>query len=175
VANAIQKYFRYRQSLINQYLKGDMSKSEYLDRNLEAVLDLRREPFKKIDTVEKGLFNYQYFNAMAKDARAESFFYTEREMKKEFTEAASYYYYKKDQATMAVLRLVAFTGITAYFIAVRSKYLRGRLFEIVVEDYEMILHSANESILNKLREENVFTEGVRTSVIDYYVNQRYDI
>ena len=175
MANVLQKYFRYRQNLIDQYLKGDMTKSEYLDRNLEAVLDLRREPFKKIDSVEKGLFNYQYFNAMAKDARAEAFLYPEREMKKESSEAASYYYYKKDQSTLAVLRLIDFKGVTAYFIAVRSKYLRGRLFEIVMEDYDMILHSANEVILNNLREEGVFTEGTRTSVIDYYVNQRYEL
>jgi len=175
MANAIQKYFRYRQNLIDQYMKGDMTKGEYLDRNLEAVLDLRREPFKKIDSVEKGLFNYQYFNAMAKDARAESFFYAEREMKKESSEVASYYYYKKDQSTLAVLKLIGYKGVTAYFIAVRSKHLRGRLFEIVIEDYEMILHSASEVILNKLREENVFIEGIRTSIIDYYVNQRYEL
>lgn len=152
-----------------------MTKSEYLDRNLEAVFDLRHEPFKNIDTIEKGLFNYQYFNAMAKDARAESFLYHEREMKKESSEAAGYYYYKKDQSTLAVLRLIGYKGIKAYFISTRSKYLRGRLFEIVLEDYDMILHSANEVILNKLREENVFTEGVRTSIIDYYVNQRYEL
>ena len=174
MANAIQKYFRYRQSLIDQYLKGDMTKGEYLDRCLEAVFSLRREPFKKIDTVEKGLFNYQYFNAMAKDARAESLLYHEREMKKESSEASGYYYYKKDQSTLAVLRLIDYKGVMSYFISTRSKHLRGRLFEIVLEDYDMILHSANEVILNKLREENVFTEGVRTSVIDYYVNQRYE-
>ncbi|MCL2698702.1 MAG: hypothetical protein FWE68_00140 [Defluviitaleaceae bacterium] len=173
--NAIQQYFRRRRSLIDQYLKGDMTKGEYLDRNLDAVLDLRSEPFKNIDSVEKGLFNYQYFNAMAKDARAEAFLYSEREMKKESTEIANYYYYKKDRATLAVLRLIDYKGVTAYFIAVRSKYLRGRLFEIVLEDHDMILHSASEVILNQLREENVFTEGVRTSVIDYYVNQRYDL
>jgi hypothetical protein len=74
-----------------------------------------------------------------------------------------------------VLRLIDFKGVSAYFIAVRSRYLRGRLFEIVLEDYGMILHSASEVILNKLREENVFTEGTRTSVIDYYVNQRYEL
>ena len=175
MANAIQKYFRYRKRLIDQYLKGDMTKSEYLDLNLEAVLSLRREPFKKIDTVEKGLFNYQYFNAMAKGARAESFLYAERELKKESSEAADYYYYKKDQSTLAVLRLINYKGVTAYFIAVRSKYLRGRLFEIVIDDYEMILHSASDVILNCLREENVFAEGIRTSIIDYYVNQRYEL
>ena len=175
MATVIQKYFRYRQNLIDQYLKGDMTKGEYLDRNLEAVLNLRCEPFKNIDTVEKGLFNYQYFNAMAKDARAESFLYTKHDMKNESSEVANYYYYKKDQSTLAVLRLINYKGVTAYFIAVRSKHLRGRLFEIVIEDYEMILHSANKVILNKLREENVFTEGVRTSIIDYYVNQRYEV
>ena len=36
--NAIQKYFKYRQSLIDQYAKGDMTKREYLQKNYEAVV-----------------------------------------------------------------------------------------------------------------------------------------
>ena len=60
--NALQKYFVYRQSLIDQYIKGDMSKREYLDRNFDAVLALNIKPFKNVDSVDKGLFNYQYYN-----------------------------------------------------------------------------------------------------------------
>ncbi len=55
--NALQKYFNYRQALIDQYIKGDMSKREYLERNLDAVLSLNIKPFKNADTVDKALFN----------------------------------------------------------------------------------------------------------------------
>ena len=57
---------------IDQYLKGDMTKSEYLAQNFQAVLNLKDKPFKNVDSVDKGLFNYQFYNAMAKQAKSES-------------------------------------------------------------------------------------------------------
>ena len=159
--NEIQKYFKYRQGLIDQYVKGDMTKREYLSRNLDAVLALRDKPFGIVDSLEKGLFNYQYFNAMAKDCKN--------------TDPAKtdYYYAKKDRATMSVLRILDFQGVGAYFIRVRSPQLRGRLFEIIIHEYQMILHSASPEILERLRQENVFLEETRQSVIDGYINQKY--
>lgn len=56
--NALQRYFNYRQALIEQYTKGDLTKKEYLNLNLDAVLALKDEPFKRVDSLEKGLFNY---------------------------------------------------------------------------------------------------------------------
>ena len=50
--NAIQKYFKYRQSLIDQYAKGDMTKREYLQKNYEAVVYGDIGPFRNMDTVE---------------------------------------------------------------------------------------------------------------------------
>ncbi len=164
--NALNKYFRYRQSLIEQYIKGDMTKGEYLIENLNAVLSLKSEPFKKIDSVEKGLFNYQYFNALAKDAKmnAENVFDGEK---------ANYYYEKKDYATLKVIEMLNYKGISAYPIYVKSKTLKGKLFEIVLENYNMILHSTNELILKRLKEESVFNDDIRKSIIDGYINQRY--
>ena len=54
-----------------------------------------------------------------------------------------------------------YKGVEAYFIKVRSKELKGKLFEIVLKDYNIILHSTNELILKRLREEEVFSEGSR--------------
>ena len=159
--NEIQKYFRYRQGLIDQYVKGDMSKREYLSRNLDAVLALRDRPFSIVDSLEKGLFNYQYFNALAKD-------YKNTDQAK-----TDYYYAKKDRATLSVLKILDFQGIEAYFIRVRSPQLKGRLFEIIIKEYQMILHSASTDILERLRVENAFSEETRKSVIDGYINQKY--
>ena len=75
--NAIQKYFKYRQSLIDQYAKGDMTKREYLQKNYEAVVYGDIGPFRNMDTVEKALFKYQDYNALAKDHKTIS---TTREM-----------------------------------------------------------------------------------------------
>lgn len=44
--NALQEYFNYRQALIEQYLKGDMTKREYLAQNFQAVLNLKDKPLK---------------------------------------------------------------------------------------------------------------------------------
>ncbi len=172
--NALEKYFRYRQSLIDQYVKGDMTKREYLQANYEAVVYNDIKPFKNIDTVLKGLFNYQYYNARAKEKKQAS---TIRDLsfdeKKEYLDSCNYFYSRKDRATLKVLELLEYKGVEAYFIKVRSKELRGKLFEIILTDYNMILHSTNELILKRLIEEEVFSEGSKKSLIDGYINQRY--
>lgn len=170
--NKLQKYFKYRQSLIDQYVKGDMTKREYLAYNLDAVLSLNIKPFKNIDTVDKGLFNYQYYNALAKDCKM-MIKTLDNENAYIYREKVNYYYAKKDNATQRVLDLMDYVGVTAYFISVRSKELKGKLFEIILEDHNMILHCTNEGILNRLKDEKVFSEGTRKSLIDSYINQRY--
>lgn len=172
--NALEKYFRYRQSLIDQYVKGDMTKREYLQANYEAVVYNDIKPFKNIDTVLKGLFNYQYYNARAKEKKqASTIKDLDYDEKKEYLDSCNYFYSRKDKATMKILELLEYKGVEAYFIKVRSKELKGKLFEIILTDYNMILHSTNELILKKLVEEGVFSEGSRKSLIDGYINQRY--
>lgn len=172
--NEIQKYFRYRQSLIDQYLKGDMSKREYLRMNYDAVMNNDIGPFKNIDSVDKGLYNYQYYNALAKQMHFISKAYNDDpEMKRDYVERSNHYYYKKDRATMSVLRLLDYRGVEGYFVNIKSRALKDKLFEIVIFDSNMILHSTNELILKRMREEGVFTEGKRRSLIDGYINQRY--
>lgn len=172
--NAIQKYFKYRQSLIDQYAKGDMTKREYLARNYEAVVYGEIGPFRNMDTVEKALFNYQYYNALAKEMKTVS---TTRDMdhelKQDYLEKSNYYYSKKDRATLTALRMLDFRGVEAYFVKMRSKFLDGKLFEIVIQEEGIILHSTSALILKCLREEGVFREERRKSVIDDYVNHRY--
>lgn len=172
--NAIQKYFKYRQSLIDQYAKGDMTKREYLRRNYEAVVYGEIGPFRNMDTVEKALFNYQYYNALAKENKTIS---TTRDMdyelKRDYLEKSNYYYSKKDRATLTALKMLDYQGVEAYFVQVRSKYLKGKLFEIVIAEEDIILHSTSPLILKCLREEGVFQEGSRKSLIDEYVNHRY--
>ena len=171
--NEIQKYFRYRQSLIDQYVKGDMTKREYLRKNYEAVMNNDIEPFTNIDTIEKGLYNYQYYNAIAKQMSALANYYQKGERQNDYAEKANYYYSKKDKATLTALRMLDYKGVEAYFVKVRSKFLKGKLFEIVIEDEDIILHSTSPLILKCLREEGVFHEESRKSVIDEYVNHRY--
>lgn len=168
--NALQKYFNYRQALIDQYIKGDMTKREYLDKNLDAVLSLNIKPFKNVDTVDKALFNYQYYNAMAKDCKMGAY----GEYEYQFHEKTDYYYSQKDKATMRVLQLLDYSGVRAYHISVRSKELKNKLFEIILTEYNnVILHSTNKIIKNRLMDEGCFESGTKKSLIDYYINHRY--
>jgi len=171
--NKIQKYFEYRQSLIEQYLMGDMTKSEYLARNFDAVLGLRREPFKYLDNIDKCLFNYQYFNAYAKDAKMLATSEKNPKTKEQYLREVDYYYLKKDAATLKALELLDFNGVSAYFIKVKSKHMKLRLFEVKLNEPNTILHSMNENILVRLRREGVFEDGTRVSHADMYINQRY--
>lgn len=173
--NRLQKYFKYRQSLIDQYVKGDMTKREYLSENLNAVLALQIKPFKYIDTPDKALYNYQYYNALAKEAKVHALnFRDEKEMSEMYREKSNYYYQKKDKATLKLLELIDYKGVEAYFVRVHSKHLRGKLFELVIYDYyNMILHSSSEVILNRLKDEGVFQNTVKQSLIDGYINQKY--
>lgn len=151
-----------------------MTKREYLQANYEAVVYNDIKPFKNIDTVLKGLFNYQYYNARAKEKKqASTIKDLDKDEKREYLDSCNYFYGKKDRATLKVLELMEYKGVEAYFIKVRSKELKGKLFEIVLKDYNIILHSTNELILKRLREEEVFSEGSRKSLIDGYINQRY--
>ena len=171
--NKIQKYFAYRQSLIDQYIMGDMTKSEYLEKNFDAVLALKREPFQHLDNVDKCLFNYQFYNAHAKEAKMMASSVTGQKMKDQYVREADYYYLKKDTATLKALELMDFTGIESYYIKVRSKHMKGRLFEIDLLEENMVLHSMNEGILNRLINEGAFLSGTKISKADMYINQKY--
>ncbi len=175
--NQLQKYFRYRQALIDQYLKGDMTKREYLQANYDAVIGNDFGPFTILDSVEKCLFNYQYYNALAKENRSISI-HEEMELplKRQYQSQSDYYYRKKDQATQKALELLDYRDVEAYFVKVKSRALKGKLFEIVCHSaamYDMILHSTNDRLRQRLEEEGVFSQGSRVSLIDAYVNQRY--
>ncbi|NLY44215.1 MAG: hypothetical protein GX066_09700 [Clostridiaceae bacterium] len=173
--NIFDVFFENRQSLIDQYNKGDLTKEEFIERNYYFIQSINAKPFKKIDNIKKGLFNYQYYNMIAK-------YYQKRAHespmgslhKKDFMEKANYYYSKKDAITMKILELLDYRNIDAYYVKVRSENLKNKLFEIVLLDYEnVILHSKNEKILKKLIEEGVFRNEKHKSVIDSYINQKY--
>lgn len=174
IMNAIQKYLKYRQNLIDQYVKGDMTKREYLKKNYDAVVYGDIGPFTNMDSVEKALFNYQYYNALAKEQKSISTVKDiEYELKKDYLDQSNYYYHKKDKATLAILKMLDYKGTEAYYIKVHSKYLKGKLFEIVIADEQIILHSTSALILKNLQEEGVFFQESRKSLIDEYVNHRY--
>lgn len=176
--NVFDKFFNHRDSLIIQYKNGDISKSEYIMMNVDFMEKMNIRPFKKIDSFEKGIYNYQYYNMLAK------YYYMEAQQIKKNDEHQKYFqsfldegyhYYKlKDKSTLKLLKFLKFRNVESYFIKVNSDKLQGKLFEINLMDYEKaILHSKSYRILDMLRAEGVFIEGVKKSLIDDYVNVKY--
>ena len=160
-----EQFLKNRQSLIDQYKKGDMTKEEYIEANYRFINAMDIKPFQRVDNVKKALYNYQYYNAIAKyyQKRAHDLS-TRYESRKDFVEMADYYYSKKDHVTEKLLKLLDFIGIDAYYVKVKSPNLKKKLFEIVLNDYDgIILHSKNEVILNMLIRENIFSPEERKS------------
>ena len=173
-----ETFFDNRSSLIVQYKNGDISKKEFLEYNFDFVQEMKVKPFTKVDSYEKGMYNYQYYNVLAKyytmlakdirRTRKHNKYYTY------YKSMGSYYYNEKDKATLQLLRHLEFQDVEAYFIQVESRYLQDKLYEIVLLNYkEAIFHSKSYWLLQILKEEGVFIKGMKTSLIDEYINERY--
>lgn len=171
-------FFDHRSSLIIQFNNGDISKREFLEYNFDLVRKTNLKPFLRVDTYEKGMFNYQYYNVLAKyytmlakeirNTRKHQKYYTY------YLNKGNNYYHEKDRAALSLLRYLEFRGVEAYYIEVQSKLLKDKLYEIVLLDYkEAIFHSKAQWLLDILREEGVFIEDKKTSLIDEYINERY--
>ena len=155
-----------------------INKDEFLERNYKFLVDLGLKPFSKIQDLEEAIYNYQYYNIMAKFANAKAFKCQNYPKKKKiYTKLINdreNYYYIKDLATSSLIDIVGFENIDAYFINLRSKRLTGQIFEIKVKNCDkLILHSKNKKILDKLRCNSAFFEEIRESLIDSYVNRSY--
>ncbi|MCR4435271.1 MAG: hypothetical protein QHH06_08025 [Clostridiales bacterium] len=175
VLNKFDRFLKNRQSLIDQYKKGDLTKEEFIEENFKCVNALGIKPFQKIDNVKKAVYNYQYYNVLAKyyQRRAHSLS-RHHESREDFLQLANHYYSKKDLVTEKLLKLLDFRGVESYYVKVKSPALKNKLFEIVLKDYDsIILHSKSEAILNMLKRENVFSHEERKSLVDSYINNKY--
>lgn len=175
IPNKFEQFLLNRKSLIDQYTKGDLTKEEFIEANYRCITSLDIKPFQKIDNVKKAIYNYQYYNVLAKYYQKKAHDLNKKNVAREdFLELSNHFYSKKDDVTLKLLKLLDFIGIEAYFVKVRSQNLKKKLFEIILKDYDnVILHSKNEAILNMLIKENAFTNEERRSLVDGYINQKY--
>lgn len=171
-------FFEHRDMLIIQHMNKEINKKEYLELNYKYMADKGIKPFQCIDSFEKGMCNYQYYNMMAKyhmmiaqnikEKGKHISFYSK------YLEEADYYYNEKDKTTFRLLRYLHYENVESYFIKMESSSLEGKLYEIILNDYEFaVLHSKSIWLLDVLKKEKVFIPERKTSVIDYYVNQKY--
>jgi len=176
--NLFTKFFKNRDSLIVQLMNKDITKKEYIEMNYNYIVNSGYKPFEKIDSYEKGIFNYQYYNMMAKYysllAKSERDKSKQLVYYKNFLDESNYYYNEKDKTTFRLLRFLQYENVEAYYIKMESSKLKDVLFEIVLKDFNYaVLHSKSLWLLNALKKENIFIDKTKKSIIDYYVNDRY--
>lgn len=176
--NIFEKFFEHRDLSITKFADGDISKKEYIMENMDFIEKLGVKPFKNIDSFEKGMYNYQYFNMLAK------YYYMEAQelidkgepskYYQSFQDEGYYYYQQKDKSTLKLLNFLKFNNMEAYYIKVESYSLQGKLYEINLKDFDKaILHSKSYKILDALIKKGVFIDNMQKSLIDGYVNVKY--
>lgn len=177
IKNEKMKAFeKHREHLIDQLLAKECDKTEFVFRNYNFFNQEGQEPYEVVNTIEEGLYNYQYYNTMAKYARimAKELKYKDPFVAVDFKKSAVKLYYKKEHVTTRLIELYDKGDMEAYFIKVSSKSLNGKLFEIVFKDLDrVILHSMNLNILKLLNKRKCFENKTKKSIIDDYINSLY--
>lgn len=171
-------FFKNRDALIAELMSGKITKREYIHKNYNHIKNTGAKPFATIDSFEKGIYNYQYYNMMAKYysmlAAEEKIRTRQLVFYKNYLDECNNFYNEKDKTTFRLLRFLKFKNVESYFISMESLALKDVLFEIMLKDYDYaILHSKSLWLLNVLKKENVFSDKTKKSVIDYYVNDKY--
>lgn len=171
-------FFEQRSSLIVQFKNGDISKREFLEYNYDLVRRTNLKPFLRVDTYEKGMYNYQYYNVFAKyyTMLAKEIRNTRKHQRyyKYYLNKGNNYYHEKDRAILSLLKFLKFEGVESYFVKVESRLLKDKLYEIVLLNYkEAIFHSKAIWLLDILKAEGIFTETKKRSLIDEYINEKY--
>lgn len=172
------EFFDNRDALIYKYQKGDINKKEFIEEHYFFITRLNLKPFQKIDSFEKGIYNYQYYNAIAKyntlRVRDKKLIEKHPDLVREIEDKIKYNYSKKDEAVIRLLRYLDYENIEAYYVKSKSEYLDNKLIEIVLLDYDnVILHTINRGIVDELKRECVFDDVRKRSKIDNYVNKKY--
>ncbi len=176
--NYFEIFANNRAMLIDMLEEEKLDKREFLIQNVELMKRFSMSPYTTISRFEEGIFNYQYYNVLAK------YYAMQRSelppgkkgnrRERELMNKISNYYREKDRATMMLLEWVNYEGIEAYYIEMNSKSLDGVLYEIYFSRFEKaILHSKSSEIKKRLEEHQAFSMEKRSSRISDYINSTY--
>ena len=166
----------HRDFLIDKLETKEIDKAEFVVENYNFFIQSDLKPYKKISTIEEGLYNYQYYNTLAKydKMKAKELKYTDPFVSVDFKKQGDKYYFEKERVTEKLIDLYGNNKIDAYYIQVTSKSLKGKLFEIVFVDLDrVILHSMDRKILRMLKNRKSFHKQIKKSIIDEYINSLY--
>jgi hypothetical protein len=172
----LEELILYRNELIEKLEENKITKSDFIQANYDYISKYKISPYVKIDSVQKGVLAYQYFNSIAKYLLSKAFEIELKDPRKayEMREEGFQNYEYKNNIVKKVLEKVDYINVEAFFVKMNSKALEGELFEIVLKDYEkVIFHTRDKLILNRLKKNGCFIDGIRDSLIDEYINEKY--
>ncbi len=165
-----------RDILIDQLEEKEITKTTFIEDNYDQFVDGVKPPTTLINSVEEGIIAYHYYNTKAKKMMMEGndCYFRDAYQAKQLHDLAHDQYLKKDTVTMALVELLNYKDMEAYFVILQSEELNEELFEIVLTNYRRIIfHSKDKRLLNRLRKNGVFSEEFQASKIDDYVNTKY--
>lgn len=166
----LSDYIRQRNNLIDRLTCGELDKVSFLFENYMLITRLNIKPFISPDTLDKCIYNYQYFNTLAKYNKS----YPDKRMTKRNIDMVKVFYDRKDQTIRTIIDHKDVGRIRAYPIRLNSKRLDKELMEIVLEDQDKcILHSLDPEIKKTLIKMKVYDHKSRESIIADYVNKPY--
>lgn len=164
---------KQRNSLIDALTEGVLSKDQFLEENYRLIERLRMKPFQVLSHFEYGLYNYQYYNTMAKYFLRKKYQTHSKRREKECDAAVRNFYFQKDRCILQILDAFR-EGIEAYPVDVRSLRLQHQLIEIVYTEQEkVIFHTINPQIKQRLIAMGVYSDCCRQSKIHAYINQTF--
>lgn len=177
-AALLAAFIAERNRLIDALESGSLNKAAYLEAQDAALTALSAVPRRHgaLISFEEGLFNYQYYNMLAKRERVlckdEEF--RNPAQSRRHRQEADRWYALKDRETVRLLEWLGYQEVRAYYIETPARYLKGRLIEIVAYTrHRAVFHTADEAILNRLVRAGVFQEGLQPSVIRSYIEADY--
>lgn len=169
----ILKFIELRDFYITQLEKGKITKKEFNHKNYDIFKKLNLRPFSVLDSFDKAVYNYAYYNSKAKLALEEQELQKKaNNLKKSkiFENNKLNYYSQKDKATLYMVNSEDGSQMEAYYIKIHSKNLSD-IFEINFKNKnKIILHSKSDEIRDILIKKGCFDSEIRKSIIDSYVN-----
>lgn len=172
----LEKFLEYREKSIEELEKGLLTRRQYLELNYNFIQGLNLRPFSLISSYEEAIYNYQFYNILAKKSLSNAENAEKRGDKKKkayYLNLKDNYYCEKDKATYAIVSFTDSENLLAYYIETDSMGLRNNLFEIYVKDRKYcILHTKSEKIKTLLKDKKIRIDKKRKSLINEYVNNK---
>ena len=103
----LEIFFKRRNELIKELSIRKIDKLSFLEKNYELIQNLNMKPLLNISSLEEGMYNYQYYNILAKFFKQKSILYSNNKKKqKKYNEnlmKSNNYYAEKDKYLLKMI------------------------------------------------------------------------